>query len=100
MRTTKEYAELFEQTIEAQDLSGRSFTLGVALYALLMSGYFAMDSDELMEIEHQLAEHLSYELGTTSDRVYETLSTRAMAEATDIAVMDEIARELSGEVEA
>ena len=98
--TTKEYATLFEQTIDINELNGRSFTLGVALYTLLVGGYFKLGSDELMEIKHQLAEYLSYELGTTTDRVYEKLSTRAMAEATDIALLDEIARELSGEAEA
>ena len=98
--TTKEYEELFEQTIDNNELHGRSFTLGVALYTLLAGGYLASGSDELMEIEERLAEHLSYELGTTFDRVHETLNTRAMAEAVDIAVLDEIARELSGEAEA
>lgn len=97
--TTKEYAQLFERTMEVHDLYGRSFTLGVALYTLLVSGYFMPESDELMEIEERLAEHLSYELGTTFDRVHETLNTRAMAEATDIAVLDEVARELSEEEE-
>ena len=95
--TTKEYKELFDQTIEAHDLYGQSFTYGVALYTILVNGYFTPDSDELAEIEEQLAEHLSYELGTTAERVYETLSTRALAEATDLAVLDEIANELAGE---
>lgn len=98
--TTKEYAQLFEKTIENNELYGRSFTLGVALYTLLTNGYFNSETNALVEIEHQLAGALAAELEADPQVIYNKLSTRALAEAVDIAVLDEIARGLSEEVEA
>ena len=93
--TSKEYEELFDRIIERDKLHGRSFAYGVSLYTLLIGGYFAGD-DELMDIEYQMAAYVAAELEADETTVYEKLSTKALAEATDLSVLDEIAKGLAG----
>ena len=46
--TTLDYKTLLDNTIEDNDLYGRSFTYGIALYVLISNGYFALNDDETL----------------------------------------------------
>ena len=91
---TIDYKTLLDNTIENNDLYGRSFTYGVALYKLISGGYFALDDETLTDT---LTEIVAAELDTTAERVSEAMTLRALAETVDVSVLDELARELAGE---
>ena len=93
--TTIDYKTLLDNTIENNDLYGRSFTYGVALYKLISGGYFALDDDETLT--DTLTDIVAAELDTTAERVSEVMTLRALAETVDVSVLDELARELAGE---
>lgn len=78
----KENADLFAKIIKDNDLYGRSFTLGVALYYAVKNGY--IDGWEILD---DLKEWTGVEYRTPWGAV----------EDMDLALLDEIAREMSGE---
>lgn len=78
----KEMADLFAEIIKTKDLYGRSFTLGVALYYAIIDGY--IDGWEIMD-----------ELKEWGGLEYRT--PRGAVEDMDLAILDELARYLSGE---
>lgn len=88
------WGELISDTIKNRDLYGRSFTAGVALYTLTTEGWLEEDLED--ELDYMLHEMLGEEFYRTLDRVGHTLP-RDVLHVLDIAVIDEIARELEGE---
>lgn len=91
------YAEQLSNIIKNHDLYGRSFTLGVALYIGItrdeISFSFAEEFEELCsEYYYDLYKELSDKYGMHS-------GAKVWAEMLDLAVLDEMARELTGEEE-
>lgn len=96
--TTQEFKKHLDDFIETNELSGRSFTNGVALYNMLRNGYFLADNTEQV-IEDRLIQHIASDLDIDQETVSAKFTFSAMNEYTDIAVLDEIAKELAGESE-
>lgn len=91
------WAQLITDTIKKRDLYGRSFTAGVALFTLASEGW--LDEDMENELDALLEVYVGEDLiGTMSQRGLRTWA-RDLVHLVDIAVLDEIARELEGETE-
>ena len=82
--------KLIEKTIENNDLYGRSFTYGVAFVTLVRGDYFWTGEGSVEDIEWQLAEHLATVVDGDAVKIHNSLSLKALVEAVDIAVIDEI----------
>lgn len=82
--TKQEYSDLFAKIIKDNDLYGRSFTLGVALYCAVSRGY--IDGWDILD-----------DLTELSGVNYRT--PRGAVEDIDLALLDEYARYISGEDE-
>lgn len=82
--TKQEYSDLFAKIIKDNDLYGRSFTLGVALYYAVNRGY--IDSWDILD---DLREWSGVNYRTPRGAVYDI----------ELALLDEYARYISGEDE-
>lgn len=91
------WAQLISDTIKKRDLYGRSFTAGVALFTLASEGW--LDEEMENELEFLLGvyvgEDLIEKMGERGLRVW----ARDLVHLVDLAVLDDIARELEGENE-
>lgn len=91
------WAHLITNTIKKRDLYGRSFTAGVALFILASEGW--LDDDMERELDFLLGvyvgEDLIEKMGERGLRIW----ARDLVHLVDLAVLDEIARELEGENE-
>ena len=91
------WATLIRDTIQKYDLYGRSFTAGVALFKLASEGW--LDDDMETELEFLLGvyvgEDLIEKMGERGLRIW----ARDLVHLVDLAVLDDIARELEGENE-
>ena len=92
--------ELLDKTIERNNLYGRSFTYGVAFVTLVRGGYFWNDEGSVEDIEWMLAEHLAAEIDGDAMRIHNKLTLKALTEAVDIAVIDELVTSYVEEAEA
>lgn len=93
MKTTKEqqeFKERLDRVIDNNDYYGRSFTYGIALYNLVLSG----DLSDNEDLEERLIDSISAEKNL--DVASAGFSMRALVEMADISSIDEIAKELSG----
>lgn len=91
------WSQLITNTIEKRDLYGRNFTAGVALFTLASEGW--LDDDMERELEELLEIYAGEDLiGMMSQRGLRTWA-RDLVHIIDLAVLDEIARELEGENE-
>lgn len=92
---------IFDKVIENNNFYGRSFTLGQALYEIMeyINGYFNEEQ------QTQLDEIIDAYYGEMISDLYKSYNIdvrynyRALREMLDISVLDEIARELTGENE-
>lgn len=89
------WAQLISDTIKKRDLYGRSFTAGVALFTLASEGW--LDEEMENELEFLLGvyvgEDLIEKMGERGLRIW----ARDLVHLVDLAVLDDIARELEGE---
>ena len=91
------WANAIKDVIEKRDLYGRSFTAGVALFTLASEGW--LDDDMESELDELLEVYAGEDLiGMMSQRGLRTWA-RDFVHIVDLAVLDEIARELEGEGE-
>jgi hypothetical protein len=93
MTKTQEYQELFNQTIKNNDLYGLSFTYGRALERMIENGFFHVNDDDtwlIDKLENGIEAMTGIE-GLSGHFTVETLSRMA-----DIALLDEIARDMAG----
>lgn len=91
------WSQLITNTIENRDLYGRSFTAGVALFTLASEGW--LDDDMERELDELLEIYAGEDLiGMMNQRGLRILA-RDLVHIIDLAVLDEIARELEGENE-
>lgn len=89
------WATMISDTIKKRDLYGRSFTAGVALFMLASEGW--LDNEMERELEELLEIYAGEDLiGIMSQRGLRTWA-RDFVHIVDIAVLDDIARELEGE---
>lgn len=86
--------EVISEAIKNFDLYGRSFTYGVALYKLASEDRLEEDLED--ELDYNLHELLGEQFFETLERVGHPLP-RDIVRVLDIAVLDEIARQLIGE---
>ena len=96
MKYNNSFNELLSEIIKNQDLYGRSFTLGVALYKGIQLGAF--DDDQQDAILYYFEEFYP-ELAAAYENMNCKYNLHAWAEAIDIAALDEIARDLAGYTE-
>ena len=91
------WAKMISDTIEKRDLYGRSCTAGVALFTLASEGW--LDDDMESELDELLEIYAGEDLiGMMSQRGLRTWA-RDFVHIVDLAVLDDIARELEGEGE-
>lgn len=93
----QEWETLISETIKKRDLYGRSFTAGVALFILATEGWLEEDmADELDDMIHM---YIGDDL--IMDMEKRGLSTwyKDLINVLDLAVIDEIAKELEGDNE-
>lgn len=89
------WAQLISDTIKKRDLYGRSFTAGVALFTLASEGW--LDDEMEGELDELLEVYAGEDLiGIMSQRGLRTWA-RDLVHLVDLAVLDDIARELEGE---
>ena len=91
------WAQLITDTIEKRDLYGRSFTAGVALFTLASEGW--LDDDMTDELEFMLGAYIGEDLITEMGNRGLRIWARDLVHLVDLAVLDEIARELEWENE-
>ena len=97
MENKNKWGELISETIKKRDLYGRSFTSGVALFILASEGW--LDDDMANELDDLIHLYIGDDL--IMDMEKRGLGTwyRDIVHIIDLAVLDEIARELEGEDE-
>lgn len=91
------WSHMLTNTIQKRNLYGRSFTAGVALFTLASEGW--LDDEMENELEALLYAYVGEDL--IDDMAKRGLRTwaRDLVHLVDLAVLDEIARELEGEGE-
>ena len=90
--------ETLNRIIKDKNLYGRSFTLGVALYIAIDEGWLTTDQkDEILD--NYILPYYEELAAKMEEYRISTYNLKAWAELLDIAVLDEIARQLTGENE-
>ena len=92
----EEWADIIEEYIANNDLHGRSFTMGVALFYLLTEQWLTEEMEDEVDMEFRAL--LGEEVYDRLSEVGRTLP-KDVAHIIDLAYLDEIARNLSGETE-
>lgn len=88
------YSEQLSNIIKDKDLYGRSFTLGVALYIGIKE---KMVTFGLMEAFEDMCCEYFYDIAKMLEQYRMHQGARVWAEMLDIAMLDDMARELTGE---
>lgn len=95
MSTKNEWQDAISKVIKEQDMYGRSFTRGYALYHIMKTGQY---------LTEEMADELEEQIKLFYDGLTETLedyrihpNLEAWAELLDLAVLAEIASYLEGE---
>lgn len=89
-------AEQLSNIIKDNDLYGRSFTLGVALYYGVTKGCITLEFKNAFE---DMCEEYYYDLANTLEQANVHHNASVWAEMLDISVLDDMARTLTGEDE-
>ena len=89
------WATMISDTIKKRDLYGRSFTAGVALFTLASEGW--LDDEMENELEFLLGVYIGEDLITDMGNRGLRVWARDLVHLVDLAVLDDIARELEGE---
>lgn len=91
------WATLISDTIKKQDLYGRSFTAGVALYELASEGWLDVDMES--ELSSLLEMYVGEDVTELMSARGLSVEARDLVHVVDIATLDDIARQLEGEHE-
>ena len=93
----QEWEKIISETIKKRDLYGRSFTAGVALFILASEGWLEEEMENELEflLGVYIGEDLITDMGNRGLRVW----ARDLVHLIDLAVLDDIARELEGDNE-
>ena len=89
------WAEAISQTIKNQDLYGRSFTAGVALYHLARENRLEEDLED--ELDYTLHEWLGEDFYKMLEDRHCHTGVEYIVDLVDLALLDELARSLEGE---